>query len=469
MAARSDAAAHGSLFWLCTVCFLFVCVNTLEQATYIYSRMDLFDIGMSCRSDITADFHRTNNIPEDIARPPGSPWIVFGPVKQRRRRRERKQKRGCHAGLLARLRKRPHRPPLPSLFLANARSIVHKMEELEVLLAANTNVRDCCVMIITESWLHSRIPDAAVQLPGRSTHRYDRNSASGKSRGGGLCVYIHNDWCMDSRVTHTHCSPYLEVMSIMCRPFYLPRELTGVIINTVYIPPDANASIALDHLQSLINKQQRSHPDGVHIVAGDFNHACLKNVLPKFVQYVRCTTRGKNTLDRVYSNLKHAYRAVPLPHLGLSDHLSLLLIPAYTPLRSKTKPVVKYIRTWPEGALSLLQDCFEHTVWDIFEQSNLEEHTEAVLSYIKFCTDTVTVEKRIRVYPNQKPWMTTAVRSLLNSRDTAFRSGDAAQYSMARANLRRGIKAAKEDYKGKVEVNLAHNKHVETLKANSAR
>ncbi|KAK1875851.1 Serine--tRNA ligase [Dissostichus eleginoides] len=178
MAARSDAAAHGSLFWLCTVCFLCVCVNTLEQATYIYSCMDLFDIGMSCRSDITADFHRTNNIPEDIARPPGSPWIVFGPVKQRRRRRERKQKRGCRAGLLARLRKRPHRPPLPSLFLANARSIIHKMDELEVLLAANTNVRDCCVMIITESWLHSRIPDAAVQLPGRSTHRYDRNSAS---------------------------------------------------------------------------------------------------------------------------------------------------------------------------------------------------------------------------------------------------------------------------------------------------
>ena len=87
----------------------------------------------------------------------------------------------------------------------------------------------------------------------------------------------------------------------------------------------------------------------------------------------------------------------------------------------------------------------------------MEEHTEAVLSYIKFCTDTVTVEKRIRFYPNQKPWMTRAVRSLLSSRDTAFRSGDAAQYSMARANLRRGIKAAKEDYKGKVEENLAQN------------
>lgn len=37
------------------------------------------------------DFHRTNNIPPDIARPPGSPWVVVGPE---RRRREGKQKRG---------------------------------------------------------------------------------------------------------------------------------------------------------------------------------------------------------------------------------------------------------------------------------------------------------------------------------------------------------------------------------------
>ena len=34
-------------------------------------------------------------------------------------------------------------------------------------------------------------------------------------------------------------------MSVVCRPFYLPRELTVVIITTVYIPPDANISIAL--------------------------------------------------------------------------------------------------------------------------------------------------------------------------------------------------------------------------------
>ena len=176
------------------------------------------------------------------------------------------------------------------------------------------------------------------------------------------------------------------------------------------------------------------------IIATGFNQACLKTVLPRFVQYVRSSTGGNNTLDRVYSNIKHANRAVPLPHLGLSDHLSLLLIPAYTPLRRKTKPVTKTVKTWPEGALSQLQDCFGHTDWSILEQQDLQGFTDTVLSYIKYCTDNVTVDKNIKVYPNRKPWMTSEVQSLLRARNATFKTKDSTMYSVARADLRRGIR-----------------------------
>ena len=81
----------------------------------------------------------------------------------------------------------------------------------------------------------------------------------------------------------------------MCRPFYLPRELTVAIITAVYIPPDANTSLALSLLYDTIVKLMRDHPDGFFVVAGDFNRACLKSVLPRFVQYVQCPTRGENT------------------------------------------------------------------------------------------------------------------------------------------------------------------------------
>lgn len=38
------------------------------------------------------------------------------------------QRQGCRARVLAKLRKQLYKPPLPSLFLTNARSIAHKMD-----------------------------------------------------------------------------------------------------------------------------------------------------------------------------------------------------------------------------------------------------------------------------------------------------------------------------------------------------
>ncbi len=130
------------------------------------------------------------------------------------------------------------------------------------------------------------------------------------------------------------------------------------------------------------------------------------------------------------------------------------LIPAYSPLIRTTKPCTKIIKTWPEGALTQLQDCFENTCWDLFYKEDLEKFTETVLFYIKYCMDNVTVDKCIRIFPNQKPWMTSKVRCLLKKRNIAFRSGDEAQYSTARAGLRRGIKEAKDEYRRKIEVYL---------------
>ena len=133
------------------------------------------------------------------------------------------------------------------------------------------------------------------------------------------------------------------------------------------------------------------------------------------------------------------------------------LNPTYTTLLRKTKPQTKTIKTWPEGALSQLQDCFSRTVWDLFSSHNLQEYTDTVLSYIQNCVDTVTVNKRVRVFPNQKPWMNSKVQSLLKNRNIAFKSGDRALYSEARSDLKRGIREAKAAYKGKIEDHFAVN------------
>lgn len=78
-------------------------------------------------------------------------------------------------------------------------------------------------------------------------------------------------------------------------------------------------------------------------------------------------------------------------------------------------------------------------------------------SVLCYCTDNVTVDKQIRVYPNQKPWMTREVQRLLRERNIAFRSGDQTLYSAAQANLKRGIKGAKSDYRRRIEEHLKSN------------
>ncbi|KAK3519478.1 hypothetical protein QTP70_031483 [Hemibagrus guttatus] len=250
----------------------------------------------------------------------------------------------CRAGVLARLQKQPLRPPLPSLFLTNSRSLTNKMDELRLQTVTSNIIKDSCILLITVTWLHSSIPDSAIELTDYTAQCHDRTSDSNKSRGGGLCMYVKNNWCTNTVTVDSHCSPKLEYVTVKRRPIYLPREFTVIMITAVYIPPDANANLAIGHLHASICSQQCTYPDAVHIIAGDFNHADLKAVLPKFYQHVKCATRGANTLDKVYSTIKLGYRARPLPHLGQSDHMSLLLIPAYAPSGKLLLPSLRLSR-----------------------------------------------------------------------------------------------------------------------------
>ncbi len=134
----------------------------------IYSQQDILEIGLHSEQAITAEFLRSHDILADIAGCPSSPWITIPAGKRRRRRKERRQKRGCRAGALVRLRKRPHKPPLPSIFFCNARSLANKMDELKLLVASIKVVKHCCILLFTETWLHPSIPDTAIELAGHT-------------------------------------------------------------------------------------------------------------------------------------------------------------------------------------------------------------------------------------------------------------------------------------------------------------
>ena len=96
-----------------------------------------------------------------------------------------------------------------------------------------------------------------------------------------------------------------------------------VSITAVYVPSSANSKEAVGVLYQTTSELQTAHTEGVFIIAGDFNQANVKTVLPQFHQHVNFATRGAKTLDKVYTNIKEAFRAAPIP--TLAPRIALLL------------------------------------------------------------------------------------------------------------------------------------------------
>ncbi len=166
------------------------------------------------------------------------------------------------------------------------------------------------------------------------------------------------------------CSPDLEFHTLLCRPFWLPREFTAIIITAVYIPPQANTDQAIKELYKNISEQETTHPDAAFIFTGDFNKANFRTIAPKYFQHVTINTRGDRTLDHCYSPFRDAYKSLPRPPFGKSDHSSVLLLPAYRQKLKHEAPALRTIQCWSDQSDATLQDCFDHVDWDMFRAAS---------------------------------------------------------------------------------------------------
>ena len=84
------------------------------------------------------------------------------------------------------------------------------------------------------------------------------------------------------------------------------------------------------------------------------------------------------------------------------------------------------IRKWSDGADATLQDFFAITDWNMFRNSSngIEEYTTSVIGFINKCIDDVVPTVSVRIYPNQKPWITSKSHTELKARVVAFKEWD---------------------------------------------
>lgn len=124
-------------------------------------------------------------------------------------------------------------------------------------------------------------------------------------------------------------------------------------------------------------------------MAGDFNHTNLKTVLPKFYKNSHYN-KGKQNTGPVIHKHTLSLQDPPMPSSG-----------TVRPCFPVPDPCLQ--ASHQQDQTPGQDNADEDTEWELFEHTDFEQYTDTVLSYINFCTDNISTEKQIKVFPNQKP------------------------------------------------------------------
>ena len=164
-------------------------------------------------------------------------------------------------------------------------------------------------------------------------------------------------------------------------------------------------------------------------------------------------------MDLCYTNIKEAYSATQIHNLGNSDHNLVLLQPKYRPVVLRQKLRTINVQQWSVENLEVLQAAFDCTDWLVFEETakDLDELTETVCGYISFCTQLCIPVKKVKVYANNKPWITADIKSMINKKKQMFGKGDKTQLKAIQKDLDIAISKQKHIYKSKLEQNFTNN------------
>ncbi|XP_017560818.1 uncharacterized protein LOC108431875 [Pygocentrus nattereri] len=117
-------------------------------------------------------------------------------------------------------------------------------------------------------------------------------------------------------------------------------------------------------------------------------------------------------------------------------------------------------RKWSKEAEETLRDCFASTDWSVLHDSHskdIEGVTDCTTDYLNFCMDTVVPVRTVRCFPNNKPWITSDVKDLLNKKKRAFKDKNQEELRNVQRELKSCLKEAKETYRKKVEQKLHNN------------
>lgn len=117
----------------------------------------------------------------------------------------------------------------------------------------------------------------------------------------------------------------------------------------------------------------------------------------------------------------------------------------YKPIVKRLKPTRITIQQWDDDALEQLRGALDCTDWDVFVNNSgkLDELTQTVSDYINFCVEVTVPTKQIKVFPNNKPWITKRVKDVINKKKGLFGKRDQEGLKRVQKELKRVIQEEK--------------------------
>lgn len=218
------------------------------------------------------------------------------------------------------------------LFYTNLASLTAKFD----LFLLEINNYKPAFILVTETHLHSLIPNSIINIPGYILYRLDRDN----KRCGGVAIYVANQlngWTIISKVNTKYQNNTVEALWLDIQY----RELS-FLMACVYRPPSSSFSHSDE---TLFNTIEKAASENTVIIAGDFNLPKIKwpiqishgydNLCENFVnmytntnlnQLITQITRKRNQeeslLDLIFCNDDSLICDIEYhPPIGKSDHL----------------------------------------------------------------------------------------------------------------------------------------------------
>ena len=194
------------------------------------------------------------------------------------------------------------------------------------------------------------------------------------------------------------------------------------------------------------------HPYSGIVLLGDFNQLKDANILSfPLKQVVRCPTRGRTLLDKIYTNIAEWYNnPTVLPPIGKSDHNVVLMESRNTKVtldQSKHEYSHLIVRSRDQNSKISLAHALRNYNWNnLYTMNSCEEMLNYFYTTTHRLLETFLPTRTVKVNRNEKPWVTENFRYLIRRRQYAWTNQRWEEYRIYRNKVQRAALCLRKQY-----------------------